>query len=313
LRGRDVFSEGEALRDVLGETLIRHWAPNCSTFSRARERPIVGAFSSPKPLRDDANPRGIPSVLAELPPVKRRRLDLDTCMADMAAEDCIESHRAGRYFSLEHPKNSIARRLDSWQELEGLQGVFSTEYHACMFKDCRRRKSQVLIHNIPGLVSYIGRLCSNSKICSRTGVSHLSWKPSVINGRVTSFPTGEEREYPQGFCAAYALGIGTLQEEDQSFLEVFSGANAPLSQAVAGMWGLQPIRTAAPLLIGGEKFEFSESGMQHATAAVPREPYLRKKESSDSLECPRRSRRRNPTGKRQSKRGSNQAMGNASN
>ena len=231
----------------------------------------------------------------------------------MAAEDCIESHRAGRYFSLEHPKNSIARRLDSWQELEGLQGVFSTEYHACMFKDCRRRKSQVLIHNIPGLVSYIGRLCSNSKICSRTGVSHLSWKPSVINGRVTSFPTGEEREYPQGFCAAYALGIGTLQEEDQSFLEVFSGANAPLSQAVAGMWGLQPIRTAAPLLIGGEKFEFSESGMQHATAAVPREPYLRKKESSDSLECPRRSRRRNPTGKRQSKRGSNQAMGNASN
>ena len=202
----------------------------------------------------------------------------------MAAEDCIESHRAGRYFSLEHPKNSIARRLDSWQELEGLQGVFSTEYHACMFKDCRRRKSQVLIHNIPGLVSYIGRLCSNSKICSRTGVSHLSWKPSVINGRVTSFPTGEEREYPQGFCAAYALGIGTLQEEDQSFLEVFSGANAPLSQAVAGMWGLQPIRTAAPgsLLIGGEKFEFSESGMQHATAAVPREPYLRKKESSDS-------------------------------
>ena len=282
LRGRDVFSEGEALRDVLGETLIRHWAPNCSTFSRARERPIVGAFSSPKPLRDDANPRGIPSVLAELPPVKRRRLDLDTCMADMAAEDCIESHRAGRYFSLEHPKNSIARRLDSWQELEGLQGVFSTEYHACMFKDCRRRKSQVLIHNIPGLVSYIGRLCSNSKICSRTGVSHLSWKPSVINGRVTSFPTGEEREYPQGFCAAYALGIGTLQEEDQSFLEVFSGANAPLSQAVAGMWGLQPIRTAAPLLIGGEKFEFSESGMQHATAAVPREPYLRKKESSDS-------------------------------
>ena len=282
LRGRDVFSEGEALRDVLGETLIRHWAPNCSTFSRARERPIVGAFSSPKPLRDDANPRGIPSVLAELPPVKRRRLDLDTCMADMAAEDCIESHRAGRYFSLEHPKNSIARRLDSWQELEGLQGVFSTEYHACMFKDCRRRKSQVLIHNIPGLVSYIGRLCSNSKICSRTGVSHLSWKPSVINGRVTCFPTGEEREYPQGFCAAYALGIGTLQEEDQSFLEVFSGANAPLSQAVAGMWGLQPIRTAAPLLIGGEKFEFSESGMQHATAAVPREPYLRKKESSDS-------------------------------
>ena len=259
LRGRDVFSEGKALRKSLDESLIRHWAPNCSTFSRARERPIVGVAFSPKPLRDDDNPRGIPSVVLELPPSKRRRLDLDTQMADMAAEDCIASHLAGRYFSLEHPKNSIARRLDSWKELESLQGFFSTEYHACMFESCRRRKSQVLIHNIPGMVQYIGHLCSSSKICSRTGVSHLSWKPSVKNGRVTSFPTGEEREYPSGFCAAYALGISTLQEEDQSFLEVFSGANAPLSQAVANAWGLQPIPAAAPLLKGGDRFEFSES------------------------------------------------------
>ena len=228
----------------MDESLIRHWAPNCSTFSRARERPIVGVAFSPKPL----NPRGIPSVVLELPPSKRRRLDLDTQMADMAEEDCIASHLAGRYFCLEHPKNSIARRLDSWKELESLQGFFSTEYHACMFESCRRRKSQVLIHNIPGMVQHIGHLCSSSKICSRTGVSHLSWKPSVENGRVTSFPTGEEREYPSGFCAAYALGISTLQEEDQSFLEVFSGANAPLSQAVANAWGLQPIPRQHPFL-----------------------------------------------------------------
>lgn len=158
LRGRDVFSEGRALRKSLDESLIRHWAPNCSTFSRARERPIAGAAFSPKPLRDDDNPRGIPSVVLELPPSKRRRLDLDTQMADMAAEDCIASHLAGRYFSLEHPKNSIARRLDSWKELESLQGVFSTEYHACMFESCRRRKSQVLIHNIPGMVQHVGHV-----------------------------------------------------------------------------------------------------------------------------------------------------------
>ena len=133
LRGRDVFSEGKALRKSLDESLIRHWAPNCSTFSRARERPIVGVAFSPKPLRDDDNPRGIPSVVLELPPSKRRRLDLDTQIADMAAEDCIASHLAGRYFSLEHPKNSIARRLDPWKELESLQVFFpQNTMHVCL-------------------------------------------------------------------------------------------------------------------------------------------------------------------------------------
>ena len=273
LRGRDVFQEGEALNKALDESLVRHWAPNCSTFSRAREKPIPGVTFSPTPLRDDENPCGIPSVVAELPPAKRRRLDLDTQMADMAAKDCISSHRAGRYFSLEHPKNSIARRLDSCVELEGLPGVFTTEYHACMFEGCRRRKSQVLIHNIPGMVEYVSRRCNCSKTCTRTGVSHLSWKPLVVNGRVTSFPTGEEREYPKGFCTAYAAGIGTLQEEDQSFLEIFSGANAPLSEAVASFWELPPLPKVKPLLERGEKFEFSESSKNSGSPKTQGEPH----------------------------------------
>ena len=61
---------------------------------------------------------------------KRRKLKLDTQMAHMAARDCTIARANGRYFSLEHPKNSIARGLESWRRLEGLEGVFSTEYHA---------------------------------------------------------------------------------------------------------------------------------------------------------------------------------------
>ena len=242
---------------------FRHWAPNCSTFSRARERPIPGVLNPPIPLRSDSEPKGIRSVVDKLPPSKRRKITLDTEMADLAANDCMTAHRSGRKFSLEHPKNSIARKLESWQELEGLEGVEKTEYHACMFPGCSRRKSQVLIHNIPDLIPHIGRVCESSKRCSRTGKSHAPWKPRVEKGRVTSFPTGEEREYSSGLCAAYAEGIKESLTDDQScvFLEVFSGPNAPLSSAVAEAIGTDPppkVEVLDPLGVKVEKSELTE-------------------------------------------------------
>ena len=65
---------------------VSHWAPNCSSFSRARERPIQGVRFAPKPLRSVDNPKGIPDVVARLKPSKRRKLNDDTLMADLAAE-----------------------------------------------------------------------------------------------------------------------------------------------------------------------------------------------------------------------------------
>lgn len=55
-----------------------------------------------------------------------------------------------------------------------------------------------------------------------------------------SFTTGEEREYPEGFCSAYAAGVQQSFKHSNSgftFLEVFSGPNAPLSQAVGRLVG----------------------------------------------------------------------------
>ena len=51
------------------------------------------------------------------------------------------------------------------------------------------------------------------------------------------FTTGEEREYPQGFCRAYAEAAQSLLRGDNSFIEIFSGPNAPLSQAVCDRFG----------------------------------------------------------------------------
>ena len=237
-RGRDVFRDRKRLRTDLDSALAQHWPPNCGTFSRARDRPIPGVENAPIPLRSDLHPRGIPSVLEGLPPSKKRKVELDTDMAEMSAVECLKAHRSGRYFSLENPKNSIARQLKPWKDLEGEVGVFCTEYHACMFAECRRRKAQVLIHNMPPLVDFIGKICPSSSRCARTLLPHLTWKPRVVKGRVTSFATSLEREYPKGFCEEYAKAMKQLfGTREASFVEIFSGENAPLSTSIARMMG----------------------------------------------------------------------------
>ena len=241
LRGRDVFQHRKQLHRDLGTSDLQHWGPNCCTFSRARERPIPGVKNPPTPLRSSHFPEGIPEVIAKLPVSKRRKLDLDTQMADMAALNCLEAKRSGKFFTLEHPRNSIARDLESWRRLESEEGVWATEYHSCMFEGSERRKAQVLIHNIPALHSSLNLICSNSRVCTRTGRHHLSWKPRVEKGRVTSFATGLEREYPVGFCNAYAKAVSNdTRSRIHSFIEVFSGPNAPLSCALAEAWGVYP-------------------------------------------------------------------------
>ena len=236
LLGRDVFRDRVSLDADLDDSLLAHWAPNCGTFSRARERPIKGVRNPPKPLRSTVYPKGIPHVLVSLPKAKLSKLVNDTKMADLAAENCANRHLNSLFFSLEHPLNSIARHLPSWIYLESLPGVFATEYHACMFEGCKRRKRQILIHNAAELHDAVSRICKSESRCSRTGERHLGWKPQVLEGRVKSFSTGEEREYPKGFCESYAAGVSRLADRLGSsitFVEIFSGPHAPLSKAVA--------------------------------------------------------------------------------
>ena len=151
----------------------------------------------------------------------RLRLEKDTCMAVDAAETCIKRHKAGKAFSLEHPGRSIALELPAWKRLRNMDGVFSSFYHTCMFPGSSRRKHQILIHNRD---------------------SSGKWRPIVSAGRVTQYITGEEREYPRGFCMAYAESVrqSILERSLKSFVEVFCGPNAPLSAAVAGVAACPP-------------------------------------------------------------------------
>ena len=241
LRGKDVFKESESLRLILESSNVSHWAPNCATFSRAREIPIAGIKFRPRPLRDESHPEGLPSLSYK----QRMRVRKDTELANLAANNCLIFHKTGRKFSLEHTGRSLALHLPSWKKLCSEPGIITTFYHACMFEPCQRQKLQVLIHNMPSMVKFIQKTCGSKEICSRTNKRHKSFHPLVKLGKVKSWATGLERQYPQGFCKAYALGLkAELLSLNMrcSFVEIFSGPNAPLTQEVVRVYGLNPIR-----------------------------------------------------------------------
>ena len=236
LRGKDVFKSSSELRSDVSKSDLTHWGPNCATFSRAREIPIHNVRNPPRPLRSTGCPRGIPDELAVMSKKQRRRLDDDTKMADMAAELSFEQAEAGKGFTLEHPAGSIAWSLDSWVKLSSRPDVELYTYSTCMYEGSKRRKMQGLLTNVSEIGEQLNKVCSGGRFCDRTGEPHLKWRPLTSGNKVVQFQTGDEREYPVGFCNAYARGL-RKRPAIKSFLEVFSGPNAPLSEAVAEATG----------------------------------------------------------------------------
>ena len=236
LRGRCIFKHNTTLERELEESDLTHWAPNCATFSRAREIPIRGVSNPPKPLRSELHPTGIPSEVNRMSKKSRKKLEDDTHMADLAATKCRTAHRKRKFFTLEHPARSLARHLKSWRQLLGESGVQEIFYHTCMFEGSRRKKSQVLICNSEFFLP-LRLLCNGTNVCDRTGEPHLKWRPTTSGGKVVQFTTGDEREYPVGFCRAYAACAANILGSSGTFTEVFSGPNAPLSREVCTFLG----------------------------------------------------------------------------
>ena len=236
LRGRDVFRDSDELKEEDQESTLGHYAPNCATFSRAREIPVKGVKTAPVPIRSLEHPTGIPREVEKMTRKQRKRLDNDTSMADLSAEACWGRAERGKGFSLEHPYGSIAWELPSWRRLKGRSDVFWVPYHTCMFEGSQRKKKQALLTNVESLARAMAKLCEGTVLCDRTHLKHLKWRPITSGGRVLQFVTGEEREYPSGFCRCYALALLEYLKPGDSFLEVFSGPNAPLSAAVGSVF-----------------------------------------------------------------------------
>ena len=108
-----------------------------------------------------------------------------------------------------------------------------------MFEGSERRKMQQLLTNVRPLAELIGRVCKGGRVCERTGKPHKNWKPMVAEGRILSFSTEEEREYPIGFCKSYAQATLEYLKPGDAFVEVFSGRKAPLSREVAQIHNIE--------------------------------------------------------------------------
>ena len=104
LRGRkvegvsefDVSIDGNAqrLRRQASMSLVQHWAPDCSTFSRALGKPCPGAppGKGPLPMRSMRRPAGLPwkelvDRFKGSAKVVQEKLDLHNFMANLAAEE----------------------------------------------------------------------------------------------------------------------------------------------------------------------------------------------------------------------------------
>ena len=76
---------------------------------------------------------------------------------------------------------------------------------------------------------------------------------SGMRAPILQFSTGEEREYSVGFCDAFAKGLKT-DDSVNSFVEIFSGPNAPLSHSIGRAKG-----AAVP---GNSKIHSDERGVK---------------------------------------------------
>jgi len=268
LRGAqfDVITKKRRLEIELANSAASHWAPNCGTFTRARARPIKGVKYAPPPLRSDEYPEGLPWLQKPRWTKMHQRVINDTYMAKLAAEKALMFHRSGRPFTLEHPGNSIARHLEEWKTLEVEPGVFAVFHFHCMFHPCKKKKFQVVYTNIRSLKERLERKCTDNVLCSRTREPHDAFITVVENGKVVSFGTSGTAEYPEELCTIQAEE--TLKEVEKrglmnfkySFLEVFSGPNAPLTKAVEARIHIQHLEV--------EKLSFEDMSVQPSARSL---------------------------------------------
>ena len=113
----------------------------------------------------------------------------------------------GRSFSLVYPAGGYASLLSSWQSFMSRPDVHCFSYHSCMFEPCDRRTHYLLITNREQFGS-LGRMCTSSGRCSRTGLphSHEVGNPPG-RGRVFSLLASENESCPAGWRVVYVSAI----------------------------------------------------------------------------------------------------------
>jgi len=166
-------------------------AMDCSTFSRARERPIPGHPNPPKPLRGANNPLGVPSLSAS----DKERVHNANNLVHFFTDLLTAAHNTGAAGALENPRRAWIWTIPAVKELLQLPGWQDFEYHSCSLGGARA-KAQTIRANID---EFKALRCECHHVHH-----HGEWKPhkDAATGRWI-YPSSQEQEY----TAELAFGI----------------------------------------------------------------------------------------------------------
>ena len=120
-------------------------APPCGTFSRARDKALPEAARMagipPVPvLRTDAFVEGVPGLPAEL----RARVAAANTLVNFTKDVALWCLQRGVAFAIENPATSRMWRMPALAGLARRPGVFTVQFHHCMFGGRRPKHTQLL-------------------------------------------------------------------------------------------------------------------------------------------------------------------------
>ena len=168
-------------------------ANDCSTFARARDRPIPGHPNAPAPLRSQERPMGIPGLDRS----NDQRVESANSLLKFVARLFDFVMQNGGATALENPENSWI-----WVCLQILEEYCTDNLWNSVFAGCAcggaRRKMGKLRHNVEEL-----RIVESK--CQHTHEPD-EWKVRQIEG-TWYYPTREEAEYPAELAWMIAIGL----------------------------------------------------------------------------------------------------------
>ena len=233
-----------------------HLGPPCGTSSRAREiqRPF-GA--NPKPLRSTSFPDG----LLHLTGVPLQRVRAANQLYLLTSRIFALCQQRKIFCSVENPARSHFWMTSFFRaHLHDFPGpIFTTQFHHCMYGS-RRRKSTVLMHNVPSMQS-LAVQCDGLHEHLKWGFNNNKWS------------TAEEVEYPHKLCTAIAdcvrqqlFSIGVLPLPQDLATSLSQDFDTRQTQVGAN---LQPRgRRVKPLVQDGRRFHLLDSPLK-ADLPVP--------------------------------------------
>ena len=136
----------EKVRSSIREADATMWAPDCSTLTRARERPIPGHRSAPRPLRSQHSVRGLPGLGAR----DNRRVELANSFLDFTLGEAEVLAKQGAAVVLEGLLRCYLWLSAQMHRLSEPRGWRRAEYNACA-QTGARGKAQALEGNFEEL------------------------------------------------------------------------------------------------------------------------------------------------------------------